>query len=587
MLLGENSDNLHALFVPDVQYQVPRYQRRYIWDETNWSMLWEDILSQGKLAFKDRGHFTGNIVTRPIVGGRFSIFEVIDGQQRLATFQIIFCVIRDMCKSNSLDGLASEAEKHLVNAHIVIQENTLESDLTYKFLPTEYDKSTFQAMIMEKYDPFGSQVFDEGEMVSHSILNAYDYFKKAIIAYVGKDCNESKMRDLVSSIKSDFKLIHITLGSSDQPEKIFESLNATGRMLSEFDYLRNHLFLRAGNLGKARDSGDSYNDIFYDKYWIFESDSRYWNVNRQDLFFRGFLIAKLGPECLESENVKPFEAYRQYSKTLTDGIEHEFRQLRDYAQSYKELEYTIPVSNDSDSRKLGNRMRFYDALNIPRLDSFILFLRHSHGLKDIELRAICDILESYIVRRMLCCDDTNSCAVINNLFSEAIKEVKFCKQRFAETLQEELPDPSNDYFSLNSALSCAWLKDDNLIRYILYRVELFRRQIKGGSWESLNFGDLKVQVRIVSPISGVSYRATESIGNIIPLSSEPDENWDSFAIDCKQQLLSKLAPNLELPTEIANEAVWVSDPETQITNRTGDLLYDFDKIWKPVLTDYI
>ena len=69
MLLGENSDHIHEVFGIDVQYQVPRYQRRYVWSETNWETLWEDILAQldPGLEEKDRGHFTGNIVIRPII----------------------------------------------------------------------------------------------------------------------------------------------------------------------------------------------------------------------------------------------------------------------------------------------------------------------------------------------------------------------------------------------------------------------------------------------------------------------------------------------------------------------------------------
>ena len=75
MLLGENSDHIHEVFGIDVQYQVPRYQRRYVWSETNWETLWEDILTQldPELEEKDRGHFTGNIVIRPIIEGQLVV----------------------------------------------------------------------------------------------------------------------------------------------------------------------------------------------------------------------------------------------------------------------------------------------------------------------------------------------------------------------------------------------------------------------------------------------------------------------------------------------------------------------------------
>ena len=88
--------DLNNFFNLAVQYQVPLYQRRYIWNEANWERLWRDILTQlgleliedseGKFICKelehpkdtsnltpdeenDRKHFTGIIVRRPIHEG--------------------------------------------------------------------------------------------------------------------------------------------------------------------------------------------------------------------------------------------------------------------------------------------------------------------------------------------------------------------------------------------------------------------------------------------------------------------------------------------------------------------------------------
>ena len=376
-------------------------------------------------------------------------------------------------------------------------------------------------------------------------------------------------------------------------------------MLDDFDYLRNHLFLRVRKLSQS-----TLKDLYRDHWKKFEK----WDVEKQDTFFRKFLMAKLGPRCFESgwKTIKPFDLYRKYSNSLmeeaiqrtADGdtligslhqigdpvsqVKYELEQLSCYADSYQELTDCALVTKNSDLRTLGNRMLFYDDLTLSRLDSFILFLKHRCGLQDTDLHIVCDIMESFIVRRMLCCDDEDSCTVINDLFSQAIKEGKYFKHKFTENLQEELPDPSNEHFSLDNALSRAWSKkDDNLILYILYRIELLKREAKNvqynGLYKPLNFGDLKVQARIVSPVNDVRYPATECIGNITALSSEPDDNWDSFTIEDKQRLLKKLAPGLQLSTEITDVLAWLSDPETQIMNRTVDLLSHFNEIWKPVL----
>ncbi len=118
--------NINHLFGIDVQYQVPMYQRRYIWNETNWSALWNDIRSQVdlKLSGGDSSHFVGVIVTRPIKNGQISKFEIIDGQQRLATFQIILCAIRDICQSDDHAEIVHHANHHLLNSPIVTQVAT-------------------------------------------------------------------------------------------------------------------------------------------------------------------------------------------------------------------------------------------------------------------------------------------------------------------------------------------------------------------------------------------------------------------------------------------------------------------------------
>ena len=467
MLLGENSDHIHEFFGIDVQYEVPRYQRRYVWDETNWITLWEDILSQLSLELdaEERGHFTGNIVTRSLKGSQLDRFEIIDGQQRLATFQIIFCVIRDLCQGQDHSGLAADAERHVMNPEYVIEENTsTQPDPTYKFIPTDYDKSAFQA-IMEGTDRNAAV---RASNLSHSLFEAYDYFDDKIRTYVGENCDFDRIRRLLSSIKADFNLIHISLSPSDRPEKIFESLNATGRMLSEFDYLRNNLFLRAGKLG-----ADERNRL-YDAYWHFEEDSQYWDVDTLDSFFRVFLMAKWGLDCFSAKNTKPFELYQKYQQKLTaeQGIEYEFQQLRDYAKSYQEMHDEISQTTS----EVGCHIQFYDNLNLPRLDSFLLFVKHKFGRQFIN--DVCAILESYLVRRLLChvtmSDSSASVAKtsyerINAFFLTLIAEDELSVQEFATFLSENAMWPDDS--EVEDALKRADSKNADFISYIFCQME--------------------------------------------------------------------------------------------------------------------
>ena len=541
MLLGGNRDHINKLFGFDVRYEVPRYQRRYVWNETNWSTLWEDILYQlgldlvetedGQFVIKqheqsedvstvvsednDRGHFTGLIVTRPISKGMLERFEVIDGQQRLATFQIILCVIRDIFKLENCSDHATEAEQLIVNTSTVIERYVSErfSDTTTnKFIPTEYDKSAFQKVIGGEYGRIISEVFDEttnhltpelvnnarsqifedSNNVSHSILDAYDYFYQWVRVYVGKVWNYIKLDELLSTIKTDFDFVRIDLDKSDQSEKIFESLNATGRMLSDFDFLRNNLFLRAGELG----------DTLYDEYWNFEKDkdaSHYWNAGRLESFLRAFLVAHLGPDCLDAENVKLFDLYRTYSITLGGGIVNEFKRLSAYAKSYQELIDAM----DNNSSPICRHMQFYSDRKLPSLDPFILFVKHTLGESgNLCALRVCGILESYLVRRMLCSQDQQddsyrgineaSYARIKSFFSKSIK-VGFSEREFIQYLSnpavlsfesEAAVWPGDT--QVQEALDQAKSKNFDFITYIFRRVEHWNRD-QSALWRFSSF----------------------------------------------------------------------------------------------------
>lgn len=493
------------MFGIDVQYQVPRYQRRYVWDETNWETLREDIYAQldPELEDKDRGHFTGNIVIRSIKEGQMDKYEVIDGQQRLATFQIILCVIRDLCASKNHSELAAEATRHIVNTDDVARRNDL-MEFPYKFLPADYDKLAFQAAASGKYGEAKDQLFREERRNKHGVLEAYDYFQKMIMAYAGTDCDRDKLGNLITIVKSNFQLIQITIASSNQSEKIFESLNATGRMLSEFDYLRNNLFLRIGE--KMDENGRFYRDIFYERYWHFENDSHYWDTETLESFFQAFLTAKLGPIHFTTKNAKPFGLYRQYRKKLANNqkfeneiqqLEYEFEQLQGYAKSYKDLkdEMNEPAS------EISIHMQFYEVLSIPSLFSFILFVKH--GFSN-ELTSVCAILESYIVRRLLCFGANKDSHVrvnkvsyekIKELFSQAAEHNKFSAKELAEFLFEEWPNDEQ----VTEAFKQSESKDPDFISYIFRRMRSWKQE------EATLYGeytplDLKTQLTHLSKI---------------------------------------------------------------------------------------
>ncbi len=636
MSINAQANSIDQLFSSNVHYRVPHYQRRYVWDTTNWDRLWKDILFQleGVEGEERPTHFTGPIVTRSI--GK-KAYEVIDGQQRLATFQIILCVIRDICKTqddSQKDKLAKSAAKYIINDEDVLIDDP---DYEFTFIPTKHDQPAFSQVTSKEYFTEYLQNGANSDSDKHSILKAYDHFADLIQEHVGENLNFEKMRRLLRSITDNFMLVNLELGSEDErPEQVFASINATGRKLSEFDYLRNDLFLRAAN--KAEN--------FYKQHWVFENDSQYWNEDTLESFFQAFLMAKLGPDCFAVKNVKPFELYWEYSKALTakQDIEYEFKQLKNYAKSYKEMNdpdtgiYLLQFHEELDL--------IFDNLNLTSLHPFMLFIKHETGLSNIDLTQTFNMLESYIVRGLLSHgvnENKHICRRINLFFSNLIsakqgnfnvenreinlffsnlisaKQGNFNVEEFANFL----------FYSGKPGDGARWLHDGavvnglrrvgdqiragnfteiltlNMLGYILYRIEQWKIEqwnqenpsepAKKIGFDLQNFlirikddgsrgtieNDMSLPVRLLIPRSK-HYKLKDlyNIGNLVfctehltgPLSFRDKKDILSQGINADIMLNQEICRNYQ---QINNWGV------SQITERERNLLRCFGKIWPP------
>ena len=503
------------LFGQRLQYRIPLFQRHYVWDkEDQWKPLWNDLKENAHRGLSQTqnqkfSHFTGAIVIQQLrtAPGNVPKYEIIDGQQRLTTFQIILCVIRDICKSDGHNDVADEAHLYIRNQGMLLNE-----DEEYKLIPTMIDRDSFISLVNEHQEESKGR-----------IRSAYDYFKTEITNHVKSD--RQKALSLLRSLLNDFGFVQILIDDGDEPAKIFESLNARGKSLLEFDLLRNHLFLRAH---EDRDNS-------YKKYWEHFEDP-YWDPEEKkgascEHFLQHFLMTKLG-----TEDVKPeFNTYqRRYCRKLeregTYEIEYEFSELKRYSKIYAEM------TDCDDCSEIGRRMKFYQTFKLTTLHPFILFIICEVGLVGDSLNRVFDILESYTLRRMLCCGGKRALKRFNIFFSQLISDLKddFTLERFIDRLSSECSDthryPTNDEINpalhtrhdahstlfpddttivfpnnltVQAALHGLWVNTagpikQSLIRYILYRIELMKRE-EDQFTESLVFKDRFTTLEHVLP----------------------------------------------------------------------------------------
>ena len=572
------SIRVQELFSDDgVRYRVPIYQRHYVWNENNWNHLWTDI--REKINGRRRQqHFTGVIVIR-VTDEEPEMKVIVDGQQRLTTFQIILCAIRDVCTDAGYDKIAGSANRLIRNASI----GDLEPIEQFKLLPT----------IGSDLQAFRPIAAGNAENSSGRIHEAYTYFKKAIEDYVG---DIDQIAKLFRIFVREFNVVQLVLDSEHEAAKIFESLNGRGRTLTAFDHLRNNVFLRAG---RAR-------DVLYESHWHHFNDDPYWFSDRVlDPFLTNFLKAKL-PQKDFDDQPSLFDLYQQdYRKALRESlnlnedhpelIEREFKELERYSHVYAE------IANCSDP---GNSLWFYQFLatefETTSWHPLILFLKSEQtdlGISDKDLKLTFRILESYIIRCMLCYGP-KSIHRENHLVS-LIREQGVSIQKILTHLKGDnriKSWPTDE--QVESALNEGGRKNAKLIQYILFKIErevmrdpnyrdselenfenLDREHVMPQSWETAKGWKVNSEnheKRLDRKNS------LHSIGNLTLLHQEVNKNLvadlpfsDEKRISDKKRIYRKYS-TLKITDEIREHNDW---DVGQIGKRAEDMYERFCKLW--------
>lgn len=458
-----------------VKYRIPIYQRHYVWENNNWQHLWDDLREKADLVLIDEDveqHFTGVIVIR----GDNETREIVDGQQRLTTFQIILCVIRDLCQEGTDPGIAD-----LIEAELLC--NKSDSDLdpveNYKLLPTaESDRKAFVSLVS------GNAAEGSGR-----IQDAYVYFRNEIEAYITETTEENgaekKILNLFNVFLDYFRVVELKLDPTDEAAKIFEALNGRGRALSQFDHLRNNVFLRAEN----------DRDRLYLQYWQHFNEGDWCSDEVMDHFLRNFLKAKLGQGF--DNKLPQFDLYqRVYRKKLRENpkldednpalIEREFGELKRYSDAYTEIAncdqdnplwfYHLIETGFQPNSAQDNSLRFYHLIETGFKTTswfpLILLLKSEKdklGLSDDNLELILRSLESYIVRCLLVYgpkfyrrDEGNS------IISLIKRRDRFTVNDIVEYLKQRWP---NDQQVKSVLRKVGTKKQRRFTKYILFQIE--------------------------------------------------------------------------------------------------------------------
>lgn len=179
------------LFEGRKHYVIPAYQRPYVWNEEDqWAPLWDDIVRVSESHVRSSpkqfaSHFLGAVVFELINAGSAAITEldVIDGQQRLTTLQLLLDAVQEVLATNGHAEEAERLEELILNKQAIYKGKVQR----FKLWPSQANRAEF-AHAMDPSEPTPEAV--------GQIQGAHDFFKeesKRWLLEVGAEADRSSM----------------------------------------------------------------------------------------------------------------------------------------------------------------------------------------------------------------------------------------------------------------------------------------------------------------------------------------------------------------------------------------------------------
>nr|BCI58537.1 hypothetical protein HPKE_07920 [Helicobacter pylori] len=282
-------------------FSIPVYQRNYTWTEENCEKLLQDIVS---ISQNKKTHFMGSITyILHLIDDEKSLrqlqeFVIIDGQQRITTIMLLLKAIETKIQNEGIkkeiDGLLNFTGQRL------------------RLKPIKRDKEAFDLVMQNRSH--------EIQGVSH-VRNNYRFFTKELDKYLEKGYRIEEIYGAFLRLK--IVAIGLELGEDD-PQVVFESINATGVQLKGLDLIRNYLMMG--------ENSDRQKHL-YETYWV---PLENW-LGEKDLndFIKTYLRIYFENRFKEGEREVYYTLKAHHRDNFSDDIQGLMSDMREYGRIYQ------------------------------------------------------------------------------------------------------------------------------------------------------------------------------------------------------------------------------------------------------------
>ncbi len=453
-------------------FEIPSYQRGYAWQKEQLKDFWNDLEHVSKLG--NQFHYMHSLTLRELENEfESSAFEIIDGQQRLATSLILL-------------GLLAKTTQNKDPKYSSIN---LEPILSYKYYGLS---EAFRAIMGEKKDLERFQT----SFYAKNLIDAYAFFKEKISETpVG---TLEKMFDALIK-KMLFSVAELNDNRID-PFSSFETINNRGKDLSTLELFKNRLHFVAHKICDEGDLENLQNEI-NDTYTRIYHDLRFFKDDHLGDFLKHFVAYYYGEKRDFKERLlnTAFDAHKKY-----DDLYDEYEKINDlllYLSYSSKVWYFLHTLDDEDLRieitpkmcGLLDKMRRLNALSynafLPLLLSLLtiqLAVRSGseRHYTTQELEGLLEYLERF---GFLIYGVAGRDTAKNEWIGLAFKAFQAYKEGKGNIAIEDLPTLEKNFFNKhnNSGLELLeesihskkntekWYEWDKALNYLLYEYELY------------------------------------------------------------------------------------------------------------------
>lgn len=403
-MINAHKEKLHSFFQNNIQYEIPFFQRSYVWEHDSWQTLWDHIeyeVDEYKNGINSE-HFIGTIITKQKQSQALgeNKVELVDGQQRLTTITLILKAIQATGK-DELPNLKSSIQ------NLLKFENT-RGDSFYRIDHSRNDSPYYKAIIDgEDLDKLPNQ--------RNNILMAYRFYVDKF-----KDLSDID-RDIFRSVLLEkVPVISMLLSPEDDEQEIFDTINSLGVRLTTGELLKNYIFKNKGL------------QPLYESTWqkVFEDDDEtvsFWSTTKTsgrvkrtniEVLLYCYLIIKTGDEVRID---RLFKEYKKYIQTKSEKEQIAMlNELKTYAEIYAEFPSGEAIHELTFSDLERRFFRVIDGIEVSTAYPLIMYIYQNVSNESERLKCL-QYLESYLMRRNICKLTTKN---YNKVFVQIMNDLK-------------------------------------------------------------------------------------------------------------------------------------------------------------------